>query len=440
MNKFWNKKLCLKLLVAVLLLLVFVPAHAQKKKKQKQERSPKQELLYKDNNYLPSIQSVQFHPVGKEGQPPIYKLGEREPLLLTFDDLRADVRNFYVSIEHCDQNWTPSRTSILDYIDGFNEDRVDDYRLSQSTFQHYTRYTLSFPTEYLKPKLAGNYILKIYEDADKDRLILTRRFYVLSDLIQVSSKIQPSSDVGKRLKKQKLNVSLLSGLTIQNPQRDLSVLVRQNQREDNQMILTQPSFVGNSEYRYSNSETLDFKGNSEFRFVDLRSFRVASERVLSMTQDSIIAITLLPDEDYSKETYASTYDENGRFYLRNRDLNDEDLDGDYANVTFSLKAPENTQGNIYIVGGFNNFQRSATNKLQYDTDSQTWQVTLKLKQGLYDYEYILEDPKGNILTDAFSGSHYDTGNDYQIFIYHRRMGTYWDELVGYGENSINNKK
>lgn len=414
---------------------------AQKKKKEKKrfERSPKQELVYENNSYLSSIRNVQFYPIGKENQTPIYVLGSNEPLLLIFDDLRADVRNFYVSIEHCDKDWTPSRTSILDYIDGFNEDRVDNYRLSQSTYQHYTNYSLTFPTEYIKPKLAGNYLLKIYEDADKDRLILTRKFYVLNNLVQIESQIQQSSNVSKRLRNQKLNISLKSGLTIQNPQRDLSVVVRQNHREDTQMILDQPSFIGNNDIRYTNSETLDFKGNSEFRFVDLRSFRVASERVLELWQDSITHIILRTDEDHSKDTYAATYDENGRFYTRNRDLNDEDIDGDYADVTFSLQADQNIKGDIYLVGGFNNFERKADNKLTYDTKNALWSVTIKLKQGLYDYEYVLENPSGQVISDAFSGSHFDTGNDYQILIYHRRMGTYWDELVGFSENRINNK-
>lgn len=437
-----NIKLTRTFLVSLSLLLWIAPAAAQKKKKEKIkfERSPKQELVYANKTYLPAIQNVQFYPVGKENETPIYEIGSGEPLLLRFDDLRSDVRNYYLSIEHCDRDWTPSRTSVLDYVEGFNEDRIDDYRLSQNTYQHYTAYSVTFPTEYIKPKLAGNYILKVYEDADKARLILTRRFYVLNNLVQIESNIQASANVSNRLRNQKLNVQLKTGLTIQNPQRDLSVLVRQNHREDTQMLLEQPSFIGNNDIRYTNSATLDFKANNEFRFVDLRSFRVASERVLEMWQDSITHIILRTDENNHSETYAATYDENGRFYTRNRDFNDEDIDGDYAAVTFSLKANEDIKGDIYLVGGFNNFQRNPENKLSYDAELKLWSVTVKLKQGLYDYEYVLETPNGQIVSDAFSGSHYDTGNDYQIFIYHRRMGTYWDELVGFSENSINNKK
>ncbi|SFS34740.1 protein of unknown function [Sphingobacterium wenxiniae] len=425
----------------ILFLMQVFTAEAQRKKKDKKdfERSPKQELVYDDKAYLPVIRTVQFYPQGKENQLPIYTLGSTERLLLTFDDLRADVRNYYLSIEHCNQDWTPSRTTVLDYIDGFNEDRIDNFQTSRSTFRSYTQYKLTFPTEYIKPKLAGNYILKVYEDADKSRLVLTRRFYVLNSLMQVNSTVQSSYKTTNRLKNQKLNINLTTGLTIQNPQRDLIVQVKQNQRSDNQMILQTPSFVGNNEFRYTNSETFDFKGNNEFRFVDMRSFRIPSERVQQITQDSITQILLYTDEDDSHETYAATFDENGLYFIRNRDLNDDALDADYADVTFSLKTSQTIQGNIYLVGGFNHFQRTEENKLHFDEENQIWKVTLRLKQGLYDYDYVLEDQQGNVITDAFSGTHFQTGNDYQIFIYNRRPGAYWDELVGFGQNSINNR-
>ena len=440
---FYNMNIAKTLRVSLLLILVSsaLTVTAQKKKKAKKEfeRSPKQELVYDDKAYLSAIRTVQFYPDGKENRLPVYVLGSAELLKLSFDDLRGDIRNYYISIEHCNQDWTPSRTSVLDYIEGYNEDRIENYSASKSTFQPYTHYAINFPTPYIKPKLAGNYLLKVYEDADKERLILTRKFYVLNNLVNTSAVIQSSYQTANRLKNQKLNISLSTGLTINNPQRDLTVLVKQNQRSDNQMSLQNPSFVGNNAFKYNQSETFDFKGNNEFRFVDLRSFRVASERVQQIIPDSVTKVILYTDEDHHGETYAGTYDENGLFFIRNRDLNDDELEADYADVTFSLKTTQNIQGNIYLVGGFNQFQRTEENKLVFDEQQQIWSVTVKLKQGLYDYEYVVEDPSGNVVTDAFSGTHFQTGNDYQILIYNRRMGTYWDELVGFAESSINNK-
>lgn len=402
-------------------------------------RSPRQELQYEDHAYLPSIRSVQLYPLGKESQLPLYTLGAMEQLQLTFDDLRADVRNYYFAVEHCNQDWTASRASVLDYVEGFNEDRVENFEAAKGTFQPYTRYSLRFPTANLKPKLAGNYLLKVYEDSDKERLVLTRRFYVLNELIQVKPQIQPSLDPAKKLSHQKLNIELTTALTIPNPQRDLLVRVLQNQRPDNFIQTLTPNFSSANQFKYNGKDFFDFKGNNEFRFVDLRSFRIASERMRHVQIDSTVTIDLYTDEDNQGKTYAATFDENGKFYFRNRDVNDEDSDGDYATVNFSFKTAETFKGKIYLVGGFNSYRRTPENLMQWDEQRKLWTLRLRLKQGLYDYAYILDEP-GGTLTDAFSGSHFQTGNDYQILIYNRRIGTYWDELLGFSEMGINNRK
>ncbi len=437
-----NMALPIRLLSLLILLNIALLSFAQKKKKERSsfERSPKQEMLYDNHAYLAAIRSVQLYPVDNENRLPVYTIGSDATLLLTFDDLRADVRNYYFGIEHCNQDWTPSRATVLDYVDGFNEDRLEDFTSSKGTFQAYTRYSLTFPSANLKPKLAGNYILKVYEDGDKERLVLTRRFYVLQDLVSIAAQIKPSLNVANRPHNQKLDVELRTALTIANPERDLAVYVLQNQRSDHYLQIQKPNFSGANVFTYNNSATLDFDGRDEFRFVDLRSFRVASEGIRTLnTLDSSIVVKLHTDEDHSESNYASTFDENGRFYFRNSDFSNEDIDGDYATVHFSLKTAKTVNGNIYIVGGFNNYTRNEDNRLYYDQEQNLWTAALKLKQGLYDYTYVLEDPVKKTVTDAFSGSHFETGNDYQILIYNRRIGTYWDELVGYIELGINNR-
>src|SRR5690606_12637551 len=132
--------------------------------------------------------------------------------------------------------------------------------------------------------------------------------------------------------------------------------------------------------------------------------------------------------------------ENGKFYIRNLDYDNQDVASDYADVLFSLDTKQDIKGDIYVVGEFNSYQRNMSNKLTYNPSTKKWEVSLRLKQGLYDYEYLLVTPDGKLITDAFSGSHFQTGNDYQILVYYRRTGTYWDELLGLGMTSINNKE
>ena len=429
--------------IAVILIftLTYTSLFAQRRNRNREDtRSPKQELVYENKAYLPEIRTIQLLPDGEEGVLPIIDLDAGDRLHISFDDLRGDVRNFYYSIEYCDMDWQPSRLSPLDYAKGFNEDRITEFETSQSSTQAYTHYNFSLPSEYVGPKTPGNYLLKVYEDADKSRLIFTQRFYAVRNLIQVAATVQNSLNAAYRTTHQKINVSLKTGLTVNNPNRDLHVLVMQNRRPDHQMVISDPMFVGNGEFTYNNSQTLDFEGNNEYRYIDLRTLRVPSTNIQHVNIDDGKAYAhVITDTDNSNAVYASTFDENGAFYIRNMDFDGEDsYMSDYADVTFSLDAPENVDGHIYVVGDFNRYERTPENQLAYNSESKTWTSTISLKQGLYDYDYVLVKPDGEVVVNAFSGSHFATGNDYQVLIYHRRMGTYWDELLGIADVGINN--
>lgn len=430
-----------KIKITVVFVLLFpvtlgLMAQKNRKKRTQRERSPQQELIYDNINYLPAIKSVLLHPVSQENSLPVIELHSDDQLALAFDDLRGDVRNYYFNIEHCDAAWQPSRLSPLEYAEGFNEGRIMEYQRSVNTLQPYTHYRAQFPTDNLRPKLAGNYLLKVYEDADKQRLVLTRKFYVLAPLMSVAAQLVPSMEVSRRGTNQKLNLVVnTGGLTVNNPYQDIKVLVKQNQRPDIQQWVTTPVFVRNTELTYNKQNTLDFGGGNEFRYIDLRSLRLASERVANISIDSAVRVTLVPDENYGTASYASVFDENGNFFIRNQDKTDAATESDYIWVTFTLADDAVRDGSVYIVGGFNNYMRDESGRMTYDSTERRWQATLLLKQGLYDYEYVHVDDSGNINPTFSSGNHFETNNTYEILVYNRRQGTTWDELVGYSQIS-----
>lgn len=418
--------------------LSLVPAEAmcQKPKRKRMERSPVQELVYENKAYLPSIQSILFHHLENGSDLPMVALGEQETLLFAFDDFRADVRNFYFSIEHCDAQWNSSYLSALEYSEGFNEDRITQYWSSRNTLQPYTHYEFLFPSLNVRPKLPGNYLLKVFEDADKKRLILTQRFYVLQPDFGVSASVVPSSQSAKRLQNQKINLEIqTTGIQIQLPEREIKILAMQNQRPDHQMWVQRPSGIQNQRLVYQDPQTLDFGGGNEFYYVDLRSFQLASEQVASIRKDTAIHISLLPDQNRAGTAYAELFDENGQFFIRNGDRQNAEDETDYAFTTFSLKKPQHEsipEGySIYLVGGFNFYRLEDRYKLQWNDQKQLYEVTIPLKQGVYDYQYQLADEKGNRLPQGLDGQHFQTRNTYQIFVYYRRPGTTWDELRGF---------
>lgn len=421
-----------KVTILLLLTLTVLTAFGQRRKRERQERSPRQELVYDNHQYLPTIKTVRLFPDELENALPVIDLHGTQQLHLSFDDLRADVRNFFFSIEHCTADWKPSRLNQLEYAHSFNEDRVLTYTSSVNTLQPYTNYRASFPSENVRPKLAGNYLLKVYEDADRSRLILTRKFYVVTSIITPTPQLLPSLDVARRQQNQKINLTVsTANITINNPYQDIKIRVMQNQRPDRDEWLGAPHFISDNSLIYNDAKTLDFGGSNEFNYVDLRSTRFASERVAHITIDSAVAVSLLPDEDLSPLAYGAVFDEDGAFFIRNQDKPDADSESEYMQVRFTLQDKQARNGAVYIVGGFNQYRYSDENKMTYNPESQTWTATLLLKQGLYDYQYSWVDGDGSIHATAFSGNHFQTGNTYQILVYVRRPGTTWDELLGY---------
>lgn len=430
------------LLFTFYFLLLTYSSFAQKKPRPVIIEVPSATLVYDDINHIPTIKTVAFYNIKKVQSFPILNLGSGEQLLLSFDDSRGGSRNLYYSVVHCNADWTPSSITTIDYLESFGEDRINDYRLSYNTYKKYTHYEVKLPNFSVIPKLSGNYLLKVYEDGDPTKLLLTRRFYIVTPKVAVQAEIVASTTVSNRDSNQKINFSIFHpSLNIQNAYQEITAVVLQNGRTDIAQKTNRPLFIRNNQLIYSDNATFDFEAGNEFRRFDTRSFRFKSEGVFQIFQDSIYTADLFADVSKAKTGYTYQFDEDGNFYTLNQDGNDPRYDADYGNINFLLKAEApDANGFAYVVGKFNGYQKNSDNRMIYNHQRKEFSLSTLLKQGVVDYKYVWADAEGKLINaNAFEGSYFQTENDYQVLIYYRAPGARFDQLISFTELNTTKK-
>jgi hypothetical protein len=391
-------------------------------------------LQYGDFVYTNNIKTVLFYKKGFELSPPLISYNSNESLILKFDDLDGDYKSYYYTIIHCNADWQPSALKNFEYIDGFYDDQISNYKFSINTIIDFTHYTLEFPNKNMRPKISGNYILKVYTDNDPEQIVLTRKFQVFEQLISIEGSVRRATLVAKRDEMQEVNFTINAPTyRISNPYQDLKVSVKQNGRNDNVIWDLKPKLVLGDKLVYEYEEKNLFDGGNEFRHFDIRSLRFTTDRVSDIVgTQSHYEVYLFKDQRRSSQRYTFSEDINGRFTIKTTEAFDSDVEADYAWVHFSLKynIPEEN-GNFYIVGGLTNWVYSAENRMKYSFRDNEYYLSLLLKQGYYNYQYVfLEDGTSRGQTYLSEGNHSETENDYSIFVYHRKPGTLYDSLIG----------
>jgi hypothetical protein len=74
----------------------------------------------------------------------------------------------------------------------------------------------------------------------------------------------------------------------------------------------------------------------------------------------------------------------------------------------------------------------------YNSYEKHYDAVFKLKQGFYNYKYVIVDPDGNLDEGRISGNFWQTENNYKVLVYYRDLGARYDKLIGFGEaTSVN---
>ena len=389
-------------------------------------------LVYRDHTYEEQIRTVQLFPASNHpeaGLQPAVTPFDQYNLMLQFDDLNTQRDSYYAKIVHCNYDWTKSTLMDLNFLGEYNEFPINNFEYSTDTHLPYVHYWLQLP----RVKLPGNYLLIVYRGSNKEDLILSKRFIVFDKQVILGGErnLVGASEIARI--NQQLNFTMnYKNLEVINPLENIKVVVRQNHRWDLMATDVRPSFVREiekqMEYRFFDDAQM-FKGWNEFRFFDMRSLISPGRNVASVDKTvKPFEVYVQPDKSRGHEVYSQYLDMNGGYVLGNYDYRDFSFTN-YAYVNFTLLSKAKLEGDVYVVGNFHQWNYDRENLMKYDSVRKEYYARILLKQGWYDYQYVLRSKE---LPPYFlEGSFFETENVYEIFVYYRAYQPNADLLVGY---------
>lgn len=397
--------------------------------KTQDENIKHQDYIYKD-----FIKSVKFSLNGLQLSYPIIDMQSSSTLMLSFDDMDADVKDYSYTFTHYNADWTPSDLSDSEYIDGYTDETIDEYNYSFSTLASFTHYDLIIPNEDMTWTKSGNYLLKVYIEDDEKTLAITRRFMVVDNQVQVVPNPVGPAFVSKIKTHHEIDFKVIDREEmVRSPRTEIRAAILQNGRWDNAITDIEPFVIKGKEIVFDYQDKIVFPAGREFRYVDLRSFRYENHGIQEIEEyEDGYVITLLPEKKRQNQVYLRHLDANGQFLIENIDFQrDHDLRSDYADVYFQLYSPQPIyETEVYLFGAMTDWQILPRYKMVYNDEITSYVGKFELKQGRYDYLYAAV-PKGKEVPmfDETEGSWYEASNDYSILIYYRPFGTRYDQLI-----------
>lgn len=399
-----------------------------------------------DHNYRDNIQGIKLSRAGDMLSYPIIRLNSGDQLDLHFDDLDADVKNYYYTFQLCNADWTPSNLMPFDYLQGFQSNRLNTYRSSSMALTRYTHYQAQFPERNMSPKRSGNYLLKVFLNNDTSQICFTRRFLVVENRISISAQVRQPFDSRYSQTDQRIQVALNTAnarINLMSPQ-DIKVVVLQNNSWFNSITSAKPNIYRGNYFEY-NDDVFSFQAGREWRWLDIRSMQLMGDRVERMQeQNRQMHVYVRPDQERRQLTYNLYDDIDGLFMFENRDRNNPLWQSDYAWTHFTYVPPNNQAypgQDLYLYGELTQFKADENSRMEFNSEKGVYEKTLFLKQGFYNYNYITlnsrPDRNDNLSYTFTEGNFAVTENRYTVLVYFRAFGGRADELLGIAEvNSL----
>ena len=391
-------------------------------------------FTFKNKIFKNTIYSVTIKDEESQSTFPLIHLNDGKQLTLRFDDITNEIKDYSYTLIHCNDQWERSEIPPNDYLEGFEEEQITTYDYSSNTAIDYIHYSISFPNSNIRPTKSGNFILLVFDNFNRSDVVLTQKFFISETKVDIIPQPTTPIDFDHRYTHQEINFKInYSIYSIDDPFNEISVVVLQNNRYDNALGDLKPKFIKDKELIYNFETETIFEGGNEYRVFDNRNLNTGGQGVKDIVYiDSAYHTLLEINHKRAFKEYINQFDHNGNFYIDAQFNKSPYTEADYSYVHFKLKYPrELSNGTVYLNGGFTGNELKLDAKMLYRDSLKRYEVTMLLKQGVYDYAFLFKEDrrkKGNWTT--LEGTHYQTENTYTILVYHKGFSENAQKLIG----------
>lgn len=383
------------------------------------------------------IHSISFQKQG-ENKSSNFLIGKiNDQFLISFDVLSGIEYDLYYIIDHCDYNWEKSKLLKSEYIEGFDDVKITNYTSSFNTYQIYTNYNITFPNSNTSVKKSGNYIIRIFDEYGEE--LFNRKFIIYENLSSVKVDIKRSKELKNINEKQIVNFEVNpNNIRFNNPDKNVKTLVFKNSNIDSPITNVKPQYKIGNKLIYKYDKELSFWGGNEYLYFDNKNIRITNVKIRGYNLKEIYENYLFNDYPRFNRKYTYNPDINGGFLINASNSGNSNNEADYANIYFTLENYNNYLNNdqdIYIVGDFNNYSTDKVYKMQFNENKNQFEAVLKLKQGFYNYKYLIDNEIYKNDNKSVGGNFDETENVYSVLVYYRDYGERYDRIVGFGKGS-----
>ena len=371
-----------------------------------------------------SIKSLQFYPEGSPSSLPVLELGKPKNLILSFDELTSVSGQFRISFTHHEQNWEESNIPDAWYLDGVNEIVVQGGERNAQNDPGYFHYSFTIPGNRVRFAMSGNYLLHVYDQQSGIELF-SLPFIVTEDAGEVSTNVETIYNSGNSgAAVDQLFSEFRSPDFVELPQFDLSFSFAQNHLLSTLKIPSEVSNVvqGVTEFHLSRSQA--YEANFDYSRLDLHEFTTQTYQIFDYQPASIPPKVILR-EDFLNFTATPNIDHDNTFGRPNSGRYAR-----YGEVFFRF----NTMGRllnsdgIFLIGDFNQWTISDRYKLRYNEETELFETSALIKEGIYTYKYVTIT-NGKIDQFTLSDTITKQTQRYTVFVYFRDNEFQYDRLL-----------